>query len=140
MITINTPIQTPEIILSSKSVNNFSSAQDKTILLLKKGIWIYFFLIIFEGALRKWIIPGLASPLLIVRDPIAFWLLFTAWNRGILPSTPYLPLIFGIGIISIPNRGSIARIEAAPIATIWRLPALHASLFPLLKEKPCQMH
>ena len=101
MITINTPIQTPEIILSSKSVNNFSSAQDKTILLLKKGIWIYFFLIIFEGALRKWIIPGLASPLLIVRDPIAFWLLFTAWNRGILPSTPYLPLIFGIGIISI---------------------------------------
>lgn len=72
-----------------------------TLFLLKRGIWIYFFLLIFEGALRKWVIPGLASPLLVVRDPIAFWLLFTAWNRGLLPSTPYLPWILSIGIISI---------------------------------------
>jgi len=101
MILLNNPVKTIELSSSSKSVNYVSSAEEKTILQLKRGIWIYFFLIIFEGALRKWIIPGLASPLLIVRDPIAFWLIFTTWNRGLLPSTPYLPLIFGIGIISI---------------------------------------
>jgi len=101
MILSNTPFKTEETSSLRKSINYVSSAEEKTILLLKRGIWIYFFLIIFEGALRKWIIPGLASPLLIVRDPIALWLIFTTWNRGLLPSTPYLPLIFGIGIISI---------------------------------------
>ena len=38
---------------------------------LKIGIWIYFYLLIFEGALRKWFLPSLATPLLVVRDPVA---------------------------------------------------------------------
>lgn len=51
---------------------------------LKTGIWLYFALLIFEGALRKWFLPSLATPLLIVRDPLAIWLLFKAWQNGIL--------------------------------------------------------
>src|SRR3546814_1990531 len=43
--------------------------------LLKQGIWVYFILLIFEGALRKWVLPGLATPLLVVRDPVALLLL-----------------------------------------------------------------
>lgn len=50
---------------------------------LKIGIWAYFLLLIFEGALRKWVLPGLATPLLIVRDPIAIWLLFYSMRYGI---------------------------------------------------------
>lgn len=42
--------------------------------LYRKAIWIYIFLLIFEGALRKWFLPSLATPLLLVRDPIAIWL------------------------------------------------------------------
>ncbi len=38
----------------------------KQIQLLKSGIWAYFLLLIFEGAIRKWIFPGLATPLLCV--------------------------------------------------------------------------
>jgi hypothetical protein len=53
---------------------------------LKKGIWIYFILLIFEGGLRKWVFPSLATPLLVVRDPVAIWLLVTAWRNGYLPS------------------------------------------------------
>lgn len=34
-------------------------------------LWSYFWLLIFEGALRKWIFPGLSTPLLLVRDPVA---------------------------------------------------------------------
>jgi hypothetical protein len=33
--------------------------------------WVYFWLIIFEGAIRKWLLPGLSTPLLVIRDPIA---------------------------------------------------------------------
>ncbi len=65
---------------------------------LKKGIWVYFFLLIFEGALRKWVLPGLATPLLIVRDPVAIWLLFSAWKNDEFPSNIYL---WGMSIITI---------------------------------------
>jgi len=37
---------------------------------LRYLLWTYYLLLIFEGALRKWVLPGLATPLLVVRDPI----------------------------------------------------------------------
>src|SRR6185369_6219754 len=46
------------------------SAEDQHLIALKRLIWIYFWLLIFEGALRKWIVPSLSTPLLIVRDPV----------------------------------------------------------------------
>ncbi|WP_374166800.1 hypothetical protein [Arcticibacter sp. MXS-1] len=58
--------------------------------LLKRGIWMYFLLLIFEGALRKWVFPGLATPLLVVRDPIAIWLVFACWKEGLLPRSGFL--------------------------------------------------
>lgn len=77
-----------------------SVAHDSTFR-IKQGIWVYFILLIFEGALRKWFLPFLATPLLIVRDPVAIWLLIAAWRRGILKFDIYLVGIFIIGIISI---------------------------------------
>jgi len=47
---------------------------------LKKLFWAYFLLLIFEGALRKWILPQLAAPLLIVRDPIALLIIWEAYR------------------------------------------------------------
>lgn len=46
---------------------------------LRKLLWFYFWLLIFEGALRKWILPGLSSPLLLVRDPVALLALLWGW-------------------------------------------------------------
>jgi hypothetical protein len=34
-------------------------------------LWTYFWLLIFEGALRKWVVPELSNVLLVVRDPVA---------------------------------------------------------------------
>lgn len=54
---------------------------------IKVGIWIYFFLLLFEGAFRKWFLPGLATPLLIIRDPVAVWIILLAIrNRKITPN------------------------------------------------------
>ncbi len=50
--------------------------------LLKWGVLVYFLLLIFEGGLRKWVFPSLATPLLIIRDPVAMWLLYKAWVAG----------------------------------------------------------
>lgn len=54
--------------------------------LYRKGIWIYIFLLIFEGALRKWFLPSLATPLLLVRDPIAIWLTIVGLQKGWIKS------------------------------------------------------
>lgn len=34
-------------------------------------LWTYFWLVIFEGAIRKWVLPGLSTPLLLIREPVA---------------------------------------------------------------------
>lgn len=59
---------------------------------IKAAIWVYFFLWIFEGALRKWILPSLATPLLIVRDPIAIYILFRAFYLNVKFMNPYIVL------------------------------------------------
>nr|WP_294941971.1 hypothetical protein [uncultured Mucilaginibacter sp.] len=64
---------------------------------LKKGIWVYFILLIIEGGLRKWVFPGFATPLLVVRDPVAIWLLVTAWRNGYLPSNNHFYVMTFIG-------------------------------------------
>jgi hypothetical protein len=42
-------------------------------------LWTYFWLLIFEGALRKWVVPGLSNPLLVVRDPVALLAIWYGW-------------------------------------------------------------
>ena len=86
--------------MQNRAVNIKKAVKDPDYL-LKRGVWIYFFLLIFEGALRKWVLPGLATPLLIIRDPIAIWLIYEVWNRGMLPSSNYLKGMVWITIIGI---------------------------------------
>jgi hypothetical protein len=47
---------------------------------LRQLVWLYLILLIFEGALRKWIIPALDAPLLIIRDPVVIWIYYEAWK------------------------------------------------------------
>jgi hypothetical protein len=74
---------------------------------IKIGIWLYLILLIFEGALRKWVLSGLSNPLLLIRDPLALWLLYmgnkykvgysNAYTKFMLPFTlicAYISLIF----------------------------------------------
>lgn len=79
---------------------------------LKWSIWAYFLLLIFEGALRKWIFPGLSAPLLIVRDPLAIWLIYLAWSKRIFPLNKYVvamsvAAILGTGFTLIVGHGNI---------------------------------
>lgn len=52
---------------------------------LKQLIWLYVVLLIFEGALRKWVLPSLADPLLIARDPVALGIYLLAFATGRFP-------------------------------------------------------
>ena len=69
-------------------------------LLIKRGIWAYFLLLLFEGAIRKWLLPGLATPLLVVRDPLVLWILYLAWRRNLIVPNIYLAGMVYLGILS----------------------------------------
>jgi hypothetical protein len=81
--------------------------------LLKKLFWAYFLLLIFEGALRKWIVPQLSGPLLIVRDPIGLLIIWEAYRThkwpkewsavvGILSATVLALCLLQLVILDIP--------------------------------------
>jgi len=67
---------------------------------LKVLIWLYLLLWIFEGALRKWIIPALSTPLLLVRDPIVLWLFILVIRNNIIKFNPYLTGMLILGVVS----------------------------------------
>jgi hypothetical protein len=56
-------------------------------------------LLIFEGALRKWIFPALSTPLLVVRDPLAIWIFIQARQKGYLQFNPYSFFMILSGLI-----------------------------------------
>lgn len=59
---------------------------------IKIAIWMYFLLWIFEGALRKWFLPSLATPLLVVRDPIAIYIILRSFYLNVKFMNPYVVL------------------------------------------------
>ena len=65
------------------------------------AIWIYFLLILFDGALRKWFLPSLSNPILVLRDPIALWILIYASKKGFLKLNHYILLVVLIGFLAI---------------------------------------
>ena len=79
---------------------------------MRKLVWIYFVLLMMEGALRKWLLKGFSEPLLIIRDPIVLLIYFQAYNSGLFPDNSRIRFLIGLGIISIP---------LAILAEVWIL-------------------
>lgn len=80
---------------------NSVNIQEVSLISLKNLIWLYFFLLIFEGALRKWALPGLAGPLLIIRDPLALFLIFKALQQGIWRPNFFVVLMVAVTVLSL---------------------------------------
>ncbi|HEY0368598.1 MAG TPA: hypothetical protein VGC85_03285 [Chthoniobacterales bacterium] len=74
--------------------------QEKRIANIRRLIWLYFWLLILEGALRKWIVPGLSNPLLIVRDPVLVLLYYLAIRARVFPTNGWVIALGVIGLLS----------------------------------------
>ncbi|MEJ7560460.1 MAG: hypothetical protein WKF66_19280 [Pedobacter sp.] len=96
---------------------------------LKFGIWAYFLLLIFEGALRKWTFSALATPLLIVRDPIAIWILFQSIRYGIFKPGIYVYALWVLTSIAFVTTLFFGHGDAAVALFGARIFAFH---FPLI--------
>ncbi len=60
-------------------------------------IWAYFILLIFEGTLRKWILPQYSDVLLVVRDPVVIAIYLLAIKARVFPRNGYM---LSLGIIA----------------------------------------
>jgi hypothetical protein len=68
---------------------------------LRRLIWVYLWLLIFEGALRKWVVPALDTPLLIIRDPLVLWIYAEALrNRLSFQNVFFIPnFVLAVGTV-----------------------------------------
>ena len=53
---------------------------------LRQLIWLYVILWLVEGGLRRWFLPGLNTPLLLIRDPVVMIIYAVAISKGLFPS------------------------------------------------------
>ncbi|MGI9087935.1 MAG: hypothetical protein ACR2HH_09385 [Chthoniobacterales bacterium] len=75
--------------------------EEKKLRRIRQLIWLYFWLLIFEGALRKWALPQLSNPLLIVRDPVLLLAYLLAFRAGVFPLNRWVYAFGIIGLLSI---------------------------------------
>jgi hypothetical protein len=67
---------------------------------LKRWIWLYFFLLIFEGSFRKWLLPQYSDVLLVVRDPVVLVIYVLAIKARLFPRNLWILSLAIIGGLS----------------------------------------
>jgi len=91
-------------------------------------VTVFYLLLIFEGALRKWLLTSYGQPLFFIRDPVVLAIYWLALRHGFLPRTRVLlwvGLAFGfVGLLTIAVQalGVAATIDKWPLLAAygWR--------------------
>jgi hypothetical protein len=73
---------------------------DSVLRVLRLLVWLYFWLLLWEGALRKWFFPSLSTLLLVVRDPVVLLIYAIALAKGIFPFNRFILSMAALGIVS----------------------------------------
>lgn len=80
---------------------NPNSPENPTIRNIRRLIWLYFWLLLLEGALRKWVLPQLSNPLLIIRDPVVILIYVLAVRARLFPRNAWVLSLAIIGFLSL---------------------------------------
>lgn len=113
-----------------------SSKQEQQFKWLKRWIWVYFWLLMFEGALRKWVFPSLSGPLLLIRDPVAVLVYIQAYRCGRISMRTMWPFaVVAAGVILLASAQIVTGINTIPIALFGlRTYVLHLPLIFIIAE------
>jgi hypothetical protein len=76
---------------------NSNNPENPTIRNIRRLIWLYFWLLLIEGALRKWVVPQLSNPLLIIRDPVVLLIYVLAFRARVFPRNAW---VFSLAVIA----------------------------------------
>jgi hypothetical protein len=96
-------------------MNQITSEDNSTLRNIRRLIWAYFWLLLLEGALRKWVLPGLSNPLLIVRDPVVLLIYMLALRARVFPRNGWVVVLGVIAVLS-------TLVSALVMIVQWGLP------------------
>lgn len=68
---------------------------------LRASIWLYFWLLLFEGALRKWVFPQFSDIIFLIRDPLVVAIYCLAVAARVFPVRPAVVLIWLMAALSL---------------------------------------
>jgi hypothetical protein len=68
---------------------------------LRVGIWLYFWLILFEGVLRKWVLPEYSDPIFLIRDPVVILIYACAAGARLFPIRPATVTIWTMAVAAL---------------------------------------
>lgn len=101
---------------------------------IKRLLWAYFFLLIFEGALRKWVLPSAANALVIARDPLVILIYLIALNARLFPGNVFMTCLVVIALSSL--AVGLAVEQDTPLVALYGFQAdfLHLPLIFLIPK------
>jgi hypothetical protein len=86
---------------------------------VRQLIWAYFWLLLGEGILRKWLLPQLSTFIFLARDPVVIAAYLMAWRGNIFPKNIFVitllilgPLSFLTGLIAEESNILVAMVGA----------------------------
>src|SRR5437588_5725250 len=68
---------------------------------VRQLIWLYFWLLLTEGVLRKWVTPRFSDPLLLVRDPVILGIYYYAIRARVFPRNFWVSALWVIAFLSL---------------------------------------
>lgn len=111
-----------------------SQPNERVIIAIKRLIWAYFWLLVIEGALRKWVLTRYSDPLLVIRDPVAIAIYLLAIKARVFPRNVWVYSLLIIGAVSL-IVGALVLQPYMPIRPLllvtlfgWRSNFLHLPL------------
>ena len=72
--------------------------QNPSLVTARRLLWVYCIAWVFEGAIRKWVLPQYSLELLMVRDPIALLIYYFAARARVFPSNGFLAFLWFIAV------------------------------------------
>jgi hypothetical protein len=96
--------------------------------LIRRLIWLYLILWLIEGGLRRWFLPGLATPLLLVRDPLVMLIYILAAGKNLFPKNGFVITGVVLAILTFINALAIGHGNLLVAAYGVRCDFLHVPL------------
>lgn len=120
---LNPRLRMPETFPRDQSFAQGLSAEEPQLVTLRRLTWLYFALLIGEGILRKWIVPSLSAPLLVIRDPVALLIYVQALRCRRFPVSRLMAAYFMLlsGFVLLVFFQIIAGIGGGPVVALYGL-------------------
>jgi hypothetical protein len=111
--------------------------QDSALRWVRRGIWLYLWLLIFDGALRKWVVPHSTSGVIALsRDPVAIAIYWFAYRSHTINGRGLMSIVaIGIAMMLLAGIQVMLGIVSIPIMLYGlRSYVLHLPLIPIMRQ------